>query len=352
MMTKTKHLRKLVVSGVALTLLLCTGCGTMGGKLIIGSHQPYRREAVVSLEGSNIKVGAVEFDDQGELWQVKNQNGESQMHQVAQMLKDEVKKGPVKLVVFVHGWNNSASQGNQKKGNMADFSKNLIDIQKATAPGVRVVGVYFGWRGSLVKDKSMLLDYYNREGAAVRIGRASATAALELFTGIARRDERSQVIAIGHSLGAVILLRAVAQPMAADLAQAAASGKEMRRPVADTIVLVNPADNAILARQMVGVMQDLKVEHSRNGRKMPLITCMTSTGDWATHRLYTAASWMGRNVFSVFMTSASGQTSSKHQEEATIRTAGFNPPLFQPRTEALWPEGCASWREGDSDTCG
>ncbi len=322
-----------------LSMLGLGSCTVINGGLSSYTHKPWRMEnplvAVfdkVDRDGIKIckqvaQLGIVEFDDQGQLWRdnYRDRNaktpGRSELAVVLEALKQRTKKGPVQLVIFVHGWNNNAS--NLQKGNLNSFQEMLKSVAKVHP---NPFGVFISWRGMAMSFPT-LIDIYNREASALKIGQLEASAAIQALCSTAKHGQpESRVIAVGHSLGGVILLRAVAQPLATQIAKASVeqSDSDSVIPMADTVVLVNPADTAVHASQMVRVMQDYQVQYKRNGRDAPLLVSLTSKGDWATGWLYSGATWISRHVLGSFMTSSSGATSTKAQEDATVTSVGWH----------------------------
>jgi pimeloyl-ACP methyl ester carboxylesterase len=243
---------------------------------------------------------------------------------VLDALKKEVAQHPVELVVFVHGWNND---GQWDKGNLKSFREALAAMDRVSAKGNRrIFGVYMSWRGK-TRDFPTFVDYYNREATAVKIGRVEATAALQALCTTAKRNPDSRVLAVGHSFGGLILLRAVAQPLAAQIAMSSMSGKRADkeiRPMADTVVVVNPADNSLLARQLVSAMTQFNVKYQKGGMDVPLIVSITAKEDYLTRSAYTAASAIARYPLGSFMTSSAGKSSSWSQEGAAVTSIGFH----------------------------
>ncbi|MBB5031577.1 alpha/beta hydrolase [Prosthecobacter vanneervenii] len=289
-------------------------------------------------------LGFVEFDDQGQLWRDNYKNkdpkdpGHSELAVVLKALRERVAKGPVQLVIFVHGWNNNAKS--LDAGNLQSFQETLKSIAKVNP---NPFGVFISWRGMAMSFPT-LIDIYNREAAALKIGQLEAAAAIEALCTTAKTNEKSRVIAVGHSLGAVILLRSVAHTLATQIAQASVEGaaKQPRShkrpsvsPSADTVVLVNAADTAVQASQLVRVMQDYKVRFERNGREAPLLVSFTSEGDWATGWLYSSVTWISRYLLGSFMTASSGATSSRTQASATVTSVGWHTAIHSHKLEKI-----------------
>jgi len=336
------------VAAVLLALPGLSGCVAINAGLSRFTHKPWRMDAPMvpvtekvkdkrgivlkdaagnAIEKEVAQMGIVEFDDQGQLWRDNYKKrdatapGKSELGRVLEALKQRVEKGPVQLVIFVHGWNNNASDLEQ--GNVNSFREMLKTVAKAHP---NPFGVMISWRGMTMKFPTMI-DIYNREASAKKIGQAEATAAIQALCSTAKHgQDDSRVLAVGHSLGAVILLRAVAQPLAAQIAQASVdtSGTVKVRPMADTVVLVNAADTAGLASQMVQVMQDYHAKYKRNGRDAPLLVSLTSTGDWATGWLYSGVSRLSRYVLGTLMTSSAGASANRIQEHGTVTSVGWH----------------------------
>jgi pimeloyl-ACP methyl ester carboxylesterase len=300
------------------------------------NHKPYRSDETV-LDGGRVPVGIVEFDDQGEMWR-KGDGSRTQLSRVLKRLREENAKGPVTLVIFVHGWNNNASKENADRGNLASFRSSLDALNKEVTHQ-RIFGVYVSWRGKSSTLASLLrYDYFKREGVAMKIGRVEATAALQSLCSEvhAHPSGRGRVIAVGHSMGGVILLRAMAQPLAADIAASAVTGRPVH-PMADTTVLVNPADNAILARQFINVLRDYNVTYRSSNQDVPLITSITSEGDWATGPVYTGATRFSRYMLYWLTTPVGGQAHDAAQRKAVVNSIGRYRDIHSHTLQSLDP---------------
>ena len=323
--------------------VLLTGCSA----LTKGTHHPWqmRGEPVQHLTGKNgsdVPLGVVEFDDQGQLWRYDRNDpwrnggdhGGTQMAGVLKELKART-TAPTDVIIFVHGWNNNARDEKDEHNNLQSFKDTLLAMSQHD-PQRHLFGIYVSWRGKVLKGSSFV-DYYNREASSIKIGRVEATSALHAISAVAHRNEANRVIAVGHSFGGVILLRAIAQPLAADLAAFAMDKTRFEgrgpEPFADTIVIVNPADNAVLASQLVVMMQDYKARYEREGKQVPLLVSLTSQGDWATGWVYHTASSTARYLLGGLMTSSAGATSSAAQEHATVTSVGFHLPIHSHRLE-------------------
>ena len=143
------------------------------------ANRMHRPESVE--EYSDYSLAFIEFDDQGELW------APSQLDRALALLesRNQSRFGSA-LVIYVHGWNNSASQREEEEGKgsiyqFREILKRLKADHQQRFPGyeIPVVGVYLGWRGQVSTVPVIReLSFYNRRGAAERIAGASATAVI------------------------------------------------------------------------------------------------------------------------------------------------------------------------------
>ena len=242
-------------------------------------------------EHADYSLSFIELDDQGELW------SPSQLDiALAQLERLSATSAGVALVVFVHGWNNDASEREERPetGSIYQYRKFLVrlsdDIEERF-PGIDipVMGIYLGWRGTvsnvpLIREAS----FYNRRGAAERIAGASATEAIYRILTTMRTNPNSRSVLIGHSFGSMILERALAQ--AAVSALLASPEQELIFP-ADLVVLLNPAGSASQTKQMVDILARNRLKTYRfddkgNRYERPLIVSFTSATDKATRLFF------------------------------------------------------------------
>ncbi len=218
--------------------------------------------------GPDYQLAFIEFGEQGS-YQDTSQ---------AQIALDLIQHANKPLVItYVHGWQNNAGSGDVER-----FSELLELLGRAPvirAHGFNVIGVYLGWRGQLtavpiVKE----LSFYNRKAAAERIAsNFDCYDAIAAISETARKyhDKGSQyTILLGHSFGGLIVERAVAHAINAEMH--AHADAERVRP-ADLILTVNPASDSILTRQMIAALYSLRTEDTR-----PFLVSITSSSDAAT----------------------------------------------------------------------
>lgn len=291
-------------------------------------HRPVSVE-----EHPDYSLAFIEFDDQGEPW------APSQLDRALGLLESHNRSDfGAALVVYIHGWNNSASEKEEQegKGSIYQFREILRRLKadhRQRYPGVDipVVGVYIGWRGEvstvpLVRQ----LSFYNRRGAAERIAGPSATEAIYRLLTTAKANPRSRSVLIGHSFGSMILERALSQSVVSALL--AAPGEELIFP-ADLVVLFNPAGSAIQTKQLVDILARNRLKTFRfdeEGRRIerPLLLSFTSATDKATKNYFP----MGMTVkgASKKFRAYGAEFCSPISKQGYLysHTAGHTPPLF------------------------
>ncbi|YCM42897.1 hypothetical protein V2O64_16435 [Verrucomicrobiaceae bacterium 227] len=339
-------MKQLTIFAFATLSTILTGCDTTGSIGTALTHKPYRlgEKTVIEIgqdEGrSSLKLGFLEFDDQGEAWQEEGKAGEpkgrSQLVRVLDSLDGELKKGPVKVIIFLHGWNNDASPANEEKGNLGNFKKALGSLPNA--PGERMFGIYVAWRGKSYPWPTYL-DVGTREGSAARVGGAPLLSAIQAISTKVQRSPRSRVIAVGHSFGAKILGQITSQSLAMQLGQIKGGAKEVR-PMIDTVILANTAENAAIPRKMINLVRETPITYRNpaNGRQLPLVVVVSSESDWLVERGIPAWNVVSRNILG--FPSKGGATSSRDQKRSLYRAMGYDPALVSHklyRTNEIYP---------------
>ncbi len=220
----------------ALTLLSLMGCLP---------NKPFRLDTGATESRMNgtrdYDLGFIEFDEQGDFWD------RQQLASAVNLIKGTSK--PL-LVVYVHGWQNNASDQTADVPQFRQVLEQLARTERVRALKYQVVGVYLGWRGKQAYDPLFkVLSFKNRKDAAVRIGSSNTiTEAIFRVVYEARHRAVARTILIGHSFGALVVERAVEQAMTGGLL----TGK----PVvpADFILLINSAAESIYAKEMRDMM--------------------------------------------------------------------------------------------------
>ena len=222
--------------------------------------------------GQGYQLAFIEFGEQG------SYQDTTQLQNAIELIKGTSK--PL-VITYVHGWHHNAGSADVDK-----FSALLSRLSNAPLirdNGFHVVGVFLGWRGELdTVPVIRQLSFYNRKAAAERIA-----SNFDCFDAIAAMSEAARkfhgaggqyTILLGHSFGGLIVERAVAHAINAEMHGHADIDRSLP---ADLILTVNPASDSILTRQMIAALYSRKTENSR-----PFLVSITSTGDSATGAIF------------------------------------------------------------------
>jgi hypothetical protein len=191
---------------------------------------------------------------------------------------DLIKRTPRPLVItYVHGWHNDAGSADVAK--FSDWLSEISQTQLIRSSGFHLIGVYLGWRGEITSVPVVRqLTFYNRKAAAERLASNfdcyDAIAAISQAAREAHGAGEQYTVLIGHSFGGLVVERAVAHAINAEMHGHAAADRSLP---ADLILMVNPASDSILARQMIAALYSRHTENSR-----PFLVSLTSTADTAT----------------------------------------------------------------------
>jgi len=334
MAMKMKYFVQIIALAVA--GFLVASCQITGKLGTATTHKAYRLgdKTIQTLKvkcpnpGQNeVTLGFLEFDDQGEPWKDPHASPgtPSQLGVVLDALDKEVKKGPVKLIVFIHGWNNSASPENERTKNLRDFKAALQCIP--SVKGERLFGVYVGWRGGSYS-RTILLDVATREAVAGKVGGAPLLASLEALSAKVRSNRQSRVIAIGHSYGAKILAQITAHSLANRFGTARGKGvRNLGSLMADTVILANTAESGRVPHQLMGMMRDYQLQriNSSNGRRLPMVICLAAKNDYLVKFGIPIVDYVTRAILGY--PGKGGATSSFSQGKALTRAMGYAPGI-------------------------
>jgi hypothetical protein len=260
--------------------------------------------------GWNIpSFSVIEFDDMGKL------QDRSQLDNTYGIIKELHGRHPIMLLMFVHGWKHSATEIDSNRQSFYAFVTNVARAHMVNPSGneYAVVGVYLGWRGNIFDFEQenlqsvfpfqipTALAYYNRDEAAKRVAGVTASEAILSLAGLAKArspngitnwqnepdkifdtdgdgiyDEtkdnprlppdpmESRVVIAGHSMGGLIVERAVAQSlighMAINNAQYQAADLFMSNPRTGVAAAMT---NFCLSRQLLDTKkQDLAAKEA------------------------------------------------------------------------------------------
>lgn len=263
------------------------------------------------------EVAVVEFDDYGNLM------NRFQLECALRAVDAAANDGAV-VLVFVHGWHNSAKPSNTGKdiGNLASFKsyvESFSSSQKELArigvnASANVVGLFVAWRGDsiaasgLTLPLSYALTFWDRKAAAQAIGHGGGVTELMLrLERIRQTHESSRLVAIGHSFGDALLHASLnsklidqalsdlerSKDRALTQVKPTCGPKEGCRLVApDLLVLINPAIEAIRLRPYM----DLVRNWTHSSSAAPRLIVATSETDFPVRRLFP----VGRAVSTIF----------------------------------------------------
>jgi hypothetical protein len=276
--------------------------------------------------GVPISCSFVEFDERGDFLDF------NQHLACEDQLKHLAKSGKLILVIYCHGWKNNSQSDDVPAFNC--FLSKFATSKAIEGEGLRVHGVYLGWRGNNFRpyvneqlaggayqqtvqefqgpivDKAYHrsnsplwfvpenLSYWDRKGAA-ETRAAALPLARSIFTYAAAAkayggQPENRVCVMAHSFGALMLERSLGQAMTGGItmewwdqdnpAGEAPTSRTGKLPF-DFVLFVNSAAPAIYAKEMRDFLEAHR--HALANAKdpdadVPVIVSLTSTADWAT----------------------------------------------------------------------
>ncbi|MGE8405672.1 MAG: hypothetical protein ACN6QH_01345 [Pseudomonas sp.] len=276
-------------------------------------------------------VGYVELRDRGELF------SRPQMNNVLDALYEKAGKGDVLMVVFAHGWNHRAKEGD---GNIYTFRKVLenaaLTEQKSAAkeqrPAREVFGVYVGWRGLSLKVPVLeFLTFWDRKNTAAQVGTGDVTELLSRIELVKRTKDAVKVrerveavtarcenvkqeqctrdlnlaktvrsdtrlVVIGHSFGGLVMQSAIDRILIDRAIRTSAADSGVQGSIegfGNLLVLINPAFEAQRFNSLFQIQDERKTYLDD---QLPVELVLTSRVDYATKFAFPA----GRAVSTTF----------------------------------------------------
>src|SRR2546423_2345775 len=243
-------------------------------------QQPWLDQVQVS-DNRDYRISFVEFDERGDFWD------RGQLRETARVIENDTGQNkPVLLVVYVHGWHHNANNRpctSKNPGDVQTFRCLLSELAVSeSTKSYQVHGVYLGWRGRLIEGPLDYLTFLDRKAAATRVAGTPVTETIFELIRQARKCGASKVVVIGHSFGALLLEKAMAQAMTGRLiGKPQPGGNEPFVPTADLILLVNSAAESLYAKEMTDMFNRIGYRDAK-GKNLPLLISITSKGDTAT----------------------------------------------------------------------
>jgi len=242
-----------------------------------------------------------------------------------------IKSTPRPLVVtYVHGWQNNARSGDAEK-----FSSLLHDLSQSEIvrkAHFHVIGVYLGWRGQLTKVPVVKeLTFFSRKAAAERLASNfdcyDAIAAVSESARKYHDVEGQYTILLGHSFGGLVVERSVAHAINAEIHDHVEPAKGLP---ADLILLLNPASDSILTRQMIAALYSRHLENTRE-----FVVSLTSIADTATGTAFPAGMNLAAVTKGFNQVLVPGAAHTESERKFFTTTPGHNKFLINHETEDM-----------------
>lgn len=234
-------MQSLLSMQICSALLLC-GCA---------QHKQHQKPGITTLgttqhPGTTGKVSVIEFDSNGTYWDKQ---------QLRESLK-RIRATPKPLLItFVHGWRHNARPDDPDLQQFAEFIAHLDKNKAKLAGGFTPIGLYIGWRGASINEHPTclswlttlpaLFSFWNIKHGTDRVAlRGDLGHALTQTTAAAWNPGGGKSVMIGHSFGGRIL-----EMVSSNQAGVQTGDLAQFKPLADLVVLINPASESLNARQ-------------------------------------------------------------------------------------------------------
>ncbi|MCU0303726.1 MAG: hypothetical protein MUC56_06690 [Thermoanaerobaculales bacterium] len=317
---------------VAVGVALPFGC--VGNRMFNTEPEDYLRNYSTS-GGLAYSVAVVEFDDQGQPWDLRQLDAA-----IAEIRRlNRVSDDGIILYQFIHGWKSNAARERSSGERLAWFEKRVAAVAEQSELASRggigtprpVVGLYIGWRGRTYS-LPILIDasFWNRRVAAHRVASKSLQEVLYRSVNAAREHPDAKCALLGHSMGGMILEETLGPALVSEILLA--EHTEAAVPVRyDLIVSANASTSALHTKQLIDVFNRtharLVLEDSAGRRRPaggPMIASITSVDDGVTRYMVPLAMTLN-SLFVRYRPAEEGSLAS--QRRLGIRTAGHLPAL-------------------------
>jgi len=300
----------------------------------------------------------VEFSDQGLQYPVET-FGDSAAYQINHALGrlEQLMEQPgsgLSLVVYVHGWKHNAGSDDD---DVREFRSQLaaaaaVEAAKPPGQGLRVVGIFVGWRGlSAMVEPFLELSFWARKSAALhvalgsarelfarlrsfrcRYASSSASGDCDLSSGPGVRSVR--MVMIGHSFGGLILYNAISGAITERLTSRGSRDERSLPPwsYGDMVVLINPAFEAT----RYAPLHRIATADPYGAYHTPLFLAVTTSADLATRVFFP----LGRYLNTVFERHVSEEESLGNR-----RTPGHMPAYITHELTRTPVEPCGGWQD-------
>jgi len=347
-------------STITLTLLLgCTANAPYRDKNVLSDpsnfggyvgREPQQRSFYERTENEPYDLAFIEFDEKGDFWD-RQQLGNA--YKQIEKLSSNPSKPPL-LLTYLHGWQNNASDQTQDVANFRGLLLRLAH-NRQISDNYQVFGVYLGWRGLLVSGGKNQLSqalyfvphntsFWSRKDAATRVaGEPMAEAIFAVVHAARKSNPQARTVLIGHSFGALVLEKTLAQalPAAFYAQEDSGGGNSKLLPPADMILLLNSASESIYAKELVDMFRRARFGGDISSHR-PLILSVTSEGDFATGKFFPIGTTLS-NTFGTFRDyrrtqKYDGETTTIGQKKFFTTTPGWNDHLISHQVVCLNPQ--------------
>jgi hypothetical protein len=347
---------------LAITLILFAGCtpnapyrdlnvlsdpSNFGGYI---GREPQQK----SFYGRTVKdpydLAFIEFDEKGDFWD-RQQLGHA-YKQIEKLSRNPSK--PPLLLTYIHGWQNNASDETHDVANFRGLLSRLA-LNPQISKNYQVFGVYLGWRGLLVPEGKHPLSqalyfvphetsFWSRKDTATRVAGEPMSEAIFAAVHAARKSNpQARTVLIGHSFGALVLEKTLAQALPATFyaQEDSGAGNSKILPPADMILLLNSASESIYAKELVDMFRRAHFSGDISPRR-PLILSITSEGDIDTGNLFPIGTTLS-NTFGTFRDyrrtqKYDGAATTVGQKRFFSTTPGWNDDLISHQVVCLNPQ--------------
>lgn len=299
------------------------------------SEQSPSQEDSEAADGRRYHLSFVEFDEKGDFWDRR------QLGRAGEAINKHHSQ-PILLVIFIHGWHHNANN-RTPPGDVEAFRCLLSQLAvSGTMANVRVHGVYLGWRGRLLQGHADYVTFWGRKAAAARVAGTPVTETIFELIRQARKyhPNGARCVLVGHSFGALVLEKAMAQAMTgALLSQDTGREKRSFDAPADLVLLVNSAADSLYAKQMRDMLERIQPRGDVDPHH-PLMISITSESDSATGLWFRIGSFFP-NLFAHRQYHWGGRfdraSDEVDQNEYLTSTPGHNARLFSHRIAQIEP---------------
>lgn len=254
----------LMVVGLACRFVVTLGVGLAAGGCV-GLHcynkspEEYSRRIEVGDRHGAADLAIIEFDDRGELWDL------SQLTSAVDTIEQRsaTSTNGILVVVYIHGWKHNADW-QRERGGLRMFAGQLAETARGLSPAGelaadRVVGIYLGWRGRVLRGPLSNFSFWNRRAAAERVASINMRETLFRVIHAVKSRPQSKVILYGHSMGGMILGKTIG-------------------PSLTTLLMLNGEAGTRLPVDMAAASRQASLEGDANAIRAPSALVMQSSG--------------------------------------------------------------------------